>query len=76
MRVLDAVRKGARDFAWFFKGVMGEDSYERYKAHYEAAHATGGPDDQPLMTQTLMTEREFWRDMTDRQERNPQGRCC
>jgi len=70
MRVLDAVRKGARDFAWFFKGVMGEDAYEKYQAHYEAAHATGGPD------QPLMTEREFWRDMTDRQERNPQGRCC
>jgi uncharacterized short protein YbdD (DUF466 family) len=70
MRVLDAVRKGARDFAWFFKGVMGEDAYEKYKAHYEAAHATGGPD------QPLMTEREFWRDMTDRQESNPQGRCC
>jgi uncharacterized short protein YbdD (DUF466 family) len=70
MRVLNAVRKGARDFAWFFKGVMGEDAYEKYKTHYEAVHATGGPD------QPLMTEREFWRDMTDRQERNPQSRCC
>ncbi|HYH77897.1 MAG TPA: YbdD/YjiX family protein, partial [Arthrobacter sp.] len=23
-----------------------------------------------------LTEREFWRDRTDRQDSNPQGRCC
>jgi uncharacterized short protein YbdD (DUF466 family) len=25
---------------------------------------------------TPMTEREFWRDHSDRQDANPQGRCC
>lgn len=75
MIVLDALQKGARDFAWFFKGVMREDAYEKYQAHHQAVDATGDPD-QPLMTQILLTEREFWRDMTDRQESNPQNRCC
>lgn len=69
MSVLDTVRKGARDFVWLFKGVMGEDAYDKYKAHCEATHA---PED----GQPMMTEREFWRDVTDRQESNPQGRCC
>ena len=33
-------------------------------------HAAAGHDRPP------MTEREFWRDQTDRQDTNPQGRCC
>ena len=70
MSVLDALREGARDFAWFVRGVMGEDAYEKYKAHCEADSAVGGA------VLPMMTEREFWRDTTDRQESNPQGRCC
>ena len=75
MRVLESVRTGAKGFAWFFKGIMGEDAYEKYTAHHWAAHASGGAD-QSCAPQPLMTEREFWRDQTDRQENNPQGRCC
>ncbi|SEM76832.1 YbdD/YjiX family protein [Cryobacterium sp. TMT1-3] len=71
MALLAGVRKGARSVAWFFKGVLGEDAYEKYVAHHEADAACGTRAEHPLMT-----EREFWRDQTDRQDANPQGRCC
>jgi uncharacterized short protein YbdD (DUF466 family) len=45
---------------------MGADAYTKYLAH----HADAGHGSRP------MTEREFWRDQTDRQDANPQGRCC
>jgi len=64
--VLAAVRAGAGGVAWFVRGVLGEDAYDKYAAHHAATH-----DDEPAMT-----EREFWRDQTRRQEQNPQGRCC
>jgi uncharacterized short protein YbdD (DUF466 family) len=56
----------AREFVWVFKGVMGENAYQAYLDHHERTHAGGDP----------MTEREFWRDRTDRQDANPEGRCC
>jgi uncharacterized short protein YbdD (DUF466 family) len=67
MSLLASVRRGAKGFAWFMRGVMGEDAYDKYKAHHEAAGSDG---------HVMMTEREFWRDQTDRQDTNPQGRCC
>lgn len=69
MRTLDGLRRGGRSVVWFVRGLIGEDAYEKYSAHVAACQAAGGHE-QP------MTEREFWRDLTDRQERNPQGRCC
>jgi uncharacterized short protein YbdD (DUF466 family) len=69
MGVVAAVRQGARGVSWFVKGMLREDSYQKYLAHLDAQHAGGGG-------APVMTEREFWRDATDRQERNPQGRCC
>ena len=68
--VLAAVRTGARGVAWFVRGVLGEDAYDKYAAHHAATH--GGCE----AGEPVMTEREFWRDQTDRQQRNPQGRCC
>lgn len=62
------LRTSWRNLRWFLRGVMGADAYEKYLAFYESAH---GPDDHPPMT-----EREFWRDRDDRQDNNPQGRCC
>jgi uncharacterized short protein YbdD (DUF466 family) len=59
-------RRGWHSFAWFFKGVLGEHAYQDYLDHHRRAH----PGTEP------MSEREFWRDKTDRQENNPQGRCC
>lgn len=59
-------RRGLR---WYLRGMLREDAYERYLEH-EAAHgrAPGDPG--------VMSAREFWRDRTDRQDREPQGRCC
>jgi uncharacterized short protein YbdD (DUF466 family) len=66
MSTIEAIRKGWKGFAWYVKGVMGENAYQQYVDHHNRTHASA----------PLMTEREFWRDRTDRQERNPQGRCC
>ena len=64
------VAEVARGIRWYVRGVMGEDAYEKYLAHVASEHgdAAGGA--------PVMTEREFWRDRTDRQDSNPQGRCC
>jgi uncharacterized short protein YbdD (DUF466 family) len=69
MTALDVVRRGAKDVVWFCRGVLGADAYEKYKAHVEAEHPRDA-------AEWLMSEKEFWRDRTDRQDRNPQGRCC
>lgn len=79
--VLAAVRTGARGFAWFVRGVLGEDAYDKYAAHHAATHggAAGGEAGGEVggeVGEPAMTEREFWRDQTDRQQQNPQGRCC
>lgn len=66
--VARAVRAGAGRIVWIVKGVLGEDAYDKYRAHHETTHAE--------TLRPMMTEREFWRDQTDRQDTNPQGRCC
>ena len=68
MRIFGAVLRGGRGLVWFVKGVMGEDAYLKYRAHAASVHGSSG--------EPVMTEREFWRDVTDRQEHNPHGRCC
>ena len=65
MSAATAVRRGLGTLRWYVRGVLGEDAYDKYRAHVAQQH--GG---------TPMTEREFWRDRTDRMEANPQGRCC
>ncbi|MHA7271243.1 YbdD/YjiX family protein [Arthrobacter sp. HLT1-20] len=50
----------------YLKSVLGEDSYERYLDHHRATSCATTP----------MTLKEFWRDKTDRQDANPEGRCC
>jgi uncharacterized short protein YbdD (DUF466 family) len=69
MSVATAVRAAASGLAWYVRSVSGEDAYDRYLAHHESAHAVNP-------TEPVMTAREFWRDRTDRQDTNPQGRCC
>jgi uncharacterized short protein YbdD (DUF466 family) len=69
MSIVDSVRSAAKSLAWFFDGVLGGDAYAKYVAHHERQH---GSDE----SCHVMTEREFWRDHTDRQDANPQGRCC
>jgi uncharacterized short protein YbdD (DUF466 family) len=63
---MNAVAAGFRGLAQYLGGVLGADAYKRYLEH----HRESGHQEQP------MTEREFWRDRTDRQDNNPQGRCC
>jgi uncharacterized short protein YbdD (DUF466 family) len=55
-----------RGFARYLGAVLGADAYAKYVEH----HLTAGHEARP------MGEREFWRDRTDRQDSNPQGRCC
>lgn len=50
----------------FVDGVLGADKYQHYLEHQARTH----PDQKP------MNEREFWKDYTDWQEKNPEGRCC
>lgn len=69
MSVATALKSGAGQVAWFVRGVLGEDAYQKYVEHHRAVHG-----DNPAVP--MMSEREFWRDKTDRQEANPQGRCC
>lgn len=69
MGVVTAVRSAAAGLAWYVRAVSGEDAYDKYLAHHESVHGT-------LSAVPAMTEREFWRDRTDRQDTNPQGRCC
>lgn len=53
--------------AWqLVREMAGERDYENYLAH-RAAHHPGEP---------VRDEREFWRERTDRQDRNPTARCC
>lgn len=68
MTVVERLRHGVAGVAWFVKGVLGEDAYEKYREHFAASHTD--------YEERLMTEREFWRDRSDRQETDPQGRCC
>lgn len=58
--------RGAKSLRRGIRGVLGADAYEKYLEFHAAHH----PDHEPL------SEAEFWRDRTDRQDRNPQGRCC
>jgi uncharacterized short protein YbdD (DUF466 family) len=65
-----AVRSALAGARAYFRGVMGADAYEKYLEHHRAQEAAG------RCTVPAMTEREFWRDHADRQDANPQGRCC
>ncbi|MCW2763521.1 MAG: YbdD/YjiX family protein [Marmoricola sp.] len=60
------IAEGFRGLARYLGGVMGADAYRKYLEHHAASGHQGPP----------MTEREFWRDRTDRQDANPEGRCC
>jgi uncharacterized short protein YbdD (DUF466 family) len=71
-RMLALAGTAGRNLAWFLNGMLGGDAYEKYTAHHRAVHADRPAGD----VAALMTEREFWRDRTAREEQNPQGRCC
>ena len=55
-----------RAVRWYVTSVMGDNAYQIYLDHHRRTHP-GEP---------VLSEREFWRERTDEQERSPQGRCC
>ena len=61
-----SMAKGLRGFAAYMSSLMGADAYRKYLEHFASTAHSGA----------AMTEREFWRDRMDRQDSNPQGRCC
>ena len=65
-RGLAATGNAARGIVRYLEGVLGADKYRVYLEHQARTHPGVAP----------MGEREFWRDYTDWQEKNPQGRCC
>ena len=62
-----AVRSGCRGVMWYIRDLMGDNAYQVYLEHHGTQH---GPEHPP------MTEREFWRQRMDEQDRNPGARCC
>ncbi|BCW43595.1 hypothetical protein StoSoilB5_07790 [Arthrobacter sp. StoSoilB5] len=64
--LMHAVVRGFRGFAAYMGSLMGADAYRKYLEHFTSTGHSG----------PAMTEREFWRDRMDRQDSNPQGRCC
>jgi uncharacterized short protein YbdD (DUF466 family) len=71
MALLHGIVRGARGLAWFVKGVMGEDAYDKYLAHHAATHAGADAAQHPPLT-----AKQFWRERTDRQDADPGARCC
>ncbi|WP_447911905.1 YbdD/YjiX family protein [Microbacterium phyllosphaerae] len=55
-----------RGIRWYITTLMGDTAYATYVAHHQRQH----PDEEPL------TERQFWRQRMDDQDRNPGARCC
>jgi uncharacterized short protein YbdD (DUF466 family) len=50
----------------FVRELAGERDYERYLEHHAAHHPA----------EPVLSERAFWRERTDRQDRHPSARCC
>ena len=70
MGLRTSLGRAGQAIAWYVRGLVREDAYERYVSHVRATHDRDDPD------RPMMTEREFWHEQTDRQGTDPQGRCC
>lgn len=60
------IGRAGRGIRWYVTNLMGDSAYATYVAHQRRQH----PDREP------MTERQFWRQKMDDQDRNPGARCC
>ena len=60
------VSRVGRGIRWYLTELMGDGAYRVYLEH----HALHHPDEDPL------SERVFWRERMDAQDRNPGARCC
>ena len=61
-----ALGRVGRGIRWYMTTLMGDTAYATYVAHHGRHH----PGEEPL------TERQFWRQRMDDQDRNPGARCC
>lgn len=61
-----ALGRAGRGIRWYMTTLMGDTAYSTYVVHHRRHH----PDVEPL------TERQFWRQRMDDQDRNPGARCC
>lgn len=61
-----AAGRVGRGIRWYMTTLMGDTAYETYVAHHRRHH----PGEDPV------TERQFWRQRMDDQDRNPGARCC
>ncbi len=64
--VLSHAQHYAGVLRWYWRGITGADSYERYVDYLRRNHP-----DAPVPT-----VEQFWRDKYDDMERNPKTRCC
>ena len=64
--LIGAAARVGRGIRWYMTTLMGDTAYATYVAHHRRHH----PDEDP------MTERQFWRQRMDDQDRNPGARCC
>jgi uncharacterized short protein YbdD (DUF466 family) len=62
-----AIARGLGHLHWYLKEIMGENAYLHYLESYRRRHGTD---------EGAMGKREFWKDLTDAQDRNPKARCC
>lgn len=60
------VAEVARGVRWWWRGVVGEDAYDRFVDHQQRRHPSA----------PIPTKRDFWREKYADQERNPRSRCC
>jgi uncharacterized short protein YbdD (DUF466 family) len=65
-RVGAALARAGRAIHWYMSSLMGDSAYATFVAHQRRHHP-----DAPVPT-----EREFWRQRMDDQDRNPGARCC
>lgn len=56
----------ARGIHWYMTSLMGDNAYATYVAHQRRHHPEAA----------VPSERQFWRDRMDAQDRNPGARCC
>lgn len=60
------VRSAASSIRWYMTMLMGDRAYDVYIAHHRAHHPEA----------PVPTERQFWCERMDEQDRNPGARCC
>lgn len=64
--VWGGVSRVGRGIRWYMTNLMGDRAYDTYLAHHRRTHPG----------EEVLTEREFWRQKMDDQDRNPGARCC